>query len=223
MISPSPLRAAIFVALAPIALYGCTTSGSDFSDPEMAFTALPATAPVPQFKPGQADSQSTTEAVLSPAAIAEASVTAVASAVSYAATAVPHALARKAFSGNARERECLMRAMYFESNRSSRDGMLAVGTVVMNRVASGQYGSSVCDVVGQPRQFAPGIMSRRMQGNTGDLAALSEDILAGKRHPAVKKAMHFHQAGLKFSYPNMHYVLTAGGNSFYEKRSRRRG
>ncbi len=224
MISCPPLRAATFAALAPIALYGCTTSGSDFSDPEMAYIALPGTAPVPQFKPEQPDGQSAaTAAVLSPVAIAEASVTAVASAVSYAATAVPHAFAGKGFSGSARERECLMRAMYFESNRSSRDGMLAVGTIVMNRVASGQYGSSVCDVVGQPRQFAPGIMSRRMQGNTGDLAALSEDILAGKRHPAVKKAMHFHQAGLKFSYPNMHYVLTAGGNSFYEKRSRRRG
>ncbi|MDD9332228.1 MAG: cell wall hydrolase, partial [Bartonella sp.] len=32
------------------------------------------------------------------------------------------------------ERQCLMRAMYFESNRSSREGMIAVGTVVMNRV-----------------------------------------------------------------------------------------
>ena len=27
-------------------------------------------------------------------------------------------------------KECLMRAMYFESNRSSEEGMLAVGTVV---------------------------------------------------------------------------------------------
>src|SRR5215831_15830353 len=33
------------------------------------------------------------------------------------------------------ERTCLIRAMYFESNRSSRDGLMAVGTVVMNRVA----------------------------------------------------------------------------------------
>ncbi|MDO5370877.1 MAG: cell wall hydrolase [Paracoccus sp. (in: a-proteobacteria)] len=31
------------------------------------------------------------------------------------------------------------RAMYFKSTRSSRDGMVAVGSVVMNRVASGQH------------------------------------------------------------------------------------
>ncbi len=55
------------------------------------------------------------------------------------------------------------------------------------------------------------------------LAALADAILSGKRHPKVGKAMHFHQAGLKFHYGNMHYVLNAGGNSFYEKRSRRRG
>ncbi len=34
--------------------------------------------------------------------------------------------------------ECMERAMYFESNRSSRDGLIAVGSVVMNRVAAGK-------------------------------------------------------------------------------------
>ncbi|MEO8686017.1 MAG: cell wall hydrolase, partial [Devosia sp.] len=42
------------------------------------------------------------------------------------------------------EKECLMRAMYFESNRSSSEGMLAVGTVVMNRLHDGRYPRSVC-------------------------------------------------------------------------------
>ena len=28
----------------------------------------------------------------------------------------------------------------------------------------------------------------------------------------------FHQAGLTFPYSNMHYVLEAGGNAFYERR-----
>jgi hypothetical protein len=39
-----------------------------------------------------------------------------------------------AYSGN--ERDCLARAMFFESNRSSREGLIAVGTVVINRVKS---------------------------------------------------------------------------------------
>jgi hypothetical protein len=58
------------------------------------------------------------------------------------------------------ERTCLIRAMYFESNRSSRDGLMAVGTVVMNRVASPLYPNTICGVVGQPGQFAAGVLTR---------------------------------------------------------------
>ena len=46
-------------------------------------------------------------------------------------------------------------------------------------------------------------------------------VLAGERHPLVERARFFHTAGYNFPYRNMHYVLTAGGNSFYEKRDRR--
>ncbi len=127
------------------------------------------------------------------------------------------------FAHTMRDRECLMRAMYFESNRSSRDGQLAVGTVVMHRINSGIYPNTVCGVVGQPRQFAPGVMTRNMQGDTTDLAALADSILGGARHPKIfERVMFFHTAGLKFPYKNMHYVLVAGGNTFYEKINRRR-
>jgi spore germination cell wall hydrolase CwlJ-like protein len=124
-------------------------------------------------------------------------------------------------SSGGRERQCLARAMYFESNRSSADGMLAVGTVVMNRVQSGQYPGSVCGVVGQKNQFAPGVLSKPM--NEGHSRALAEQVadavLRGKRHRGVgDRAMFFHTAGHRFPYRNMHYVYVAGGNAFYEKR-----
>ena len=128
-----------------------------------------------------------------------------------------------AVNGGKGARECLMRAMYFESNRSSRDGQLAVGTVVMHRVAHGAWGKNVCGVVGAKKQFAPGVMTRKMQGDTSDLAALADAILKGKRHPKLaKNVMFFHVAGMKFPYKNMRYVLVAGGNTFYYK-ARRRG
>lgn len=121
------------------------------------------------------------------------------------------------------ERECLARAMFFESNRSSRDGLVAVGTVVMNRVNSEQYPDTICGVVGQKNQFAPGVLSRKMNSKAlPDVMAAADAVLAGERHPAVHTAKFFHTAGLKFPYNNMHYVLEAGGNAFYEKRSRAR-
>lgn len=116
------------------------------------------------------------------------------------------------------EKECLMRAMYFESNRSSSDGMLAVGTVVMNRVYDARYPKSVCGVVGQKNQFAQGVLTKKMTDSGAVLAAqMADQVLRGARHPGVRNAQHFHTAGLRFPYNNMHYVLEAGGNEFYEK------
>lgn len=116
-------------------------------------------------------------------------------------------------------KECLMRAMYFESNRSSMEGMVAVGTVVMNRLNDPRYPKSVCAVVGQKNQFAQGVLTKKMTDSGAVLAAqAAEQVLSGMRHPGVRNAQHFHTAGLRFPYNNMHYVLEAGGNEFYEKR-----
>lgn len=124
----------------------------------------------------------------------------------------------------AKDKECLARAMFFESNRSSRDGLVAVGSVVMNRLKSGEYGETVCGVVGQKGQFAPGVLSRPMNSKAlPDVQAAADAVLKGERHPKVKpEVMFFHTAGLKFPYKNMHYTTVAGGNAFYEKRSRRK-
>jgi spore germination cell wall hydrolase CwlJ-like protein len=118
------------------------------------------------------------------------------------------------------EKECMMRAMYFESNRSSPEGMLAVGTVVMNRYHDPRYPKTVCGVVGQKNQFAQGVLSRPMTDSGAVLASqVADQVLTGARHPGVQNAQHFHTAGLRFPYNNMFYVLEAGGNEFYEKRT----
>lgn len=109
--------------------------------------------------------------------------------------------------------------MYFESNRSSRDGMVAVGSVVMNRVESPQFPDTVCAVVKQRGQFAPGVMTRRMNLKTAPaIPEAARSVLDGERHPLIGNATFFHTAGHRFPYDNMHYVLVTGGNAFYEKR-----
>jgi spore germination cell wall hydrolase CwlJ-like protein len=120
------------------------------------------------------------------------------------------------------EKECLIRAMYFESNRSSDEGLLALGSVVMNRVKSGFYPGTICGVVGQKGQFDVGVLDKPLNPHEKErVEKVAEDILAGKRHPKIDKAMYFHLAGLHFQYGNMHYVLVAGGNAFYERTGRR--
>jgi len=130
-------------------------------------------------------------------------------------------LTKVTFNYTAKDRDCLKRAMYFESEHSDRDGYMAVGTVVMNRLTSGAYPDSICGVVAQERQFAPGVMTREVEPMAEiELTDAADAILRGERHPGVKDAMFFHTDGLKFPYLNMHYVAIAGGNAFYEKRGR---
>ena len=120
------------------------------------------------------------------------------------------------------ERDCLGRAMYFESNRSDEGGLIAVGTVVMNRLEAAIFPGGICAVVGQPGQFAPGVLTKPMQErDLQKVAEAADAVLAGERHPKVGKAMYFHTAGHHFPYKNMHYVAVAGGNAFYEKRDTR--
>lgn len=160
---------------------------------------------------------------LSPAETAATSAVA-APAAKEPARARKHAVALA--KADPREKECLVRAMYFESNRSSESGLLGVGTVVMNRVESAKYPETICGVVGAPRQFATGVLTRPMTDKVlPNVQAIAEDILNGRRNEAVGAAKHFHMAGLRFGYNNMHYVTVAGGNAFYvrgERPERRR-
>ncbi|ODR98230.1 hypothetical protein AUC69_10020 [Methyloceanibacter superfactus] len=126
-----------------------------------------------------------------------------------------------AMAGSSPERTCLVRAMYFESNRSSQDGLMAVGTVVMNRVSSPRFPNTICGVVSQHRQFAPGVMTRPLDPKQLPPAQRAADaILAGERYAPIGKAMHFHMASFKNPYP-ARYVAVAGGNAFYLKVGRR--
>jgi len=121
---------------------------------------------------------------------------------------------------NSAERNCLIRAMYFESNRSSRDGLMAVGTVVMNRVASPLYPKTICGVVGEPHQFAPGVLTRALNKKESPLVEQAADaVLKGERYAPVGDATHFHVASLRIPY-RVHYVALAGGNAFYKKEGR---
>ncbi|RUU80713.1 cell wall hydrolase [Mesorhizobium sp. M7A.F.Ca.MR.362.00.0.0] len=133
----------------------------------------------------------------------------------------PGFLSSRAYSHTPKDKECLERAMFFESNRSSRDGMIAVGTVVMNRLRSGNHGSTICEVVGERGQFAPGVMTRPMNSRAmPDVEEAADAVLKGERKSKLKNTMFFHTAGLRFPYKNMHYTMVAGGNAFYEKRGR---
>lgn len=89
----------------------------------------------------------------------------------------------------------------------------------MNRVESDAFPNSICDVVSQKNQFAPGVMTKEMNSSSAPFArAAAQAVYAGERHPDIGGARFFHAAWYQASYNNMHYVLTTGGNAFYERR-----
>ncbi|MER8960658.1 cell wall hydrolase [Mesorhizobium sp. M0701] len=159
--------------------------------------------------------------VISPLFLAACSQTASHGMSSLTDAITPNFLSSRSYNSTPKEKECLERAMFFESNRSSRDGMIAVGTVVMNRLRSGNHGNTICQVVGERGQFAPGVMTRPMNSKAmPDVEEAAEAVLKGERKAKLKNTMYFHTAGLRFPYRNMHYTMVAGGNAFYEKRGR---
>jgi hypothetical protein len=50
--------------------------------------------------------------------------------------------------------ECLASAVYYESRGEPLEGQLAVAEVILNRVRSGRFRATICDVVTQPSQFS---------------------------------------------------------------------
>ncbi|TQV80867.1 cell wall hydrolase [Denitrobaculum tricleocarpae] len=54
-----------------------------------------------------------------------------------------------------KEERCLALAMYWEAKAEGADGMIAVGAVVLNRVAHSEFPGSVCGVVTQGGETPP--------------------------------------------------------------------
>ena len=102
-----------------------------------------------------------------------------------------------------RDHACLSEAIYYEARSEELDGQVAVGQVVMNRVASEFYPNEVCSVVYQGArrvtgcQFSftcDGSMGRKPRGEAWERAkAVADYVLMGEasdRHVGV--STHYH-------------------------------
>jgi spore germination cell wall hydrolase CwlJ-like protein len=51
------------------------------------------------------------------------------------------------------ELECMAKVVHHEAGNQSRRGQLAVAQIIMNRIESGRFASTICGVANQPGQF----------------------------------------------------------------------
>jgi spore germination cell wall hydrolase CwlJ-like protein len=117
------------------------------------------------------------------------------------------------------EELCLAQAMYFESGFEPRDGIEAVAAVVLNRVRSGVYPSTVCGVVYQPAQFSWTVdMGKWAQIPPRKFRELAKTFL---RTPDILvnahwRVTHFHHEDMMPAWASqLHYVGTYGHHRFY--------
>lgn len=104
-------------------------------------------------------------------------------------------------------------AALLECEAGGYDGMLAVATVVMNRVASPSYPNSLNGVIYQSGQFAPtwnGALKRALErGPSSTAYSVAQASLGGARHSAVINCYSFRSASTGVSGINV------GGNVFF--------
>jgi Cell Wall Hydrolase len=102
-----------------------------------------------------------------------------------------------------REQKCLAEAIYFESRSEPEAGQAAVAQVVLNRVKSGLYPTSICGVVYQNRhkykacQFTFACEGRSLaiteQGPWTSAQRIARAVLEGSRYnSAVGTSTHYH-------------------------------
>jgi hypothetical protein len=106
---------------------------------------------------------------------------------------------------NARQMRCLAEAIYFESRSEPEEGQAAVAQVVLNRVRSGIYPTTVCGVVYQDRNrpfacqfsFACEGKSLRIEepGPWATATRIAGEVVSGRNYnPAVAEAVNYHAA-----------------------------
>ena len=104
---------------------------------------------------------------------------------------------------SARQMRCLAEAIYFESRSEPEEGQAAVAQVVLNRVRSGIYPTTVCGVVYQDRNrpfacqftFACEGKSLRIEepGPWAVATRIAQDVVSGANYdPKVDVAVNYH-------------------------------
>lgn len=100
-----------------------------------------------------------------------------------------------------------------EAGTRNYDALLAVATVIMNRMESSRYPNTLKGVVYQSGQFSPtwnGQLDKVLEKGAASLCyQTARDALAGARYDAVRNCYQFRAVGTS------HQGITVGGNVFF--------
>ena len=108
----------------------------------------------------------------------------------------------------------LSHIIYAESGNQPMLGKIAVGNVVMNRVASPLFPNNIYDVLFQRNQFSPAISGSIYRDPNADSVIAAKLVMDGA--VALENVLFFNRAGLNsYASRNRPYVATIGAHAFY--------
>ena len=111
----------------------------------------------------------------------------------------------------------LSRVIFAESGNQSLEGKMAVGNVVMNRVASPIYPNTVKEVLAQKNQFSTyksGALANRTPNESSIIAA--KLVLDGGEVEQCKGALYFDSNARSWAARNKECIAVIGGHKFYK-------
>jgi spore germination cell wall hydrolase CwlJ-like protein len=123
----------------------------------------------------------------------------------------------------AKDRECLLKNIFYESGSEPLSGKIAVAQVTFNRLADGRWGKTLCQVVYAKSQFSWTIDHKKRNARLDD-STLEESIRAlnqylyGKRITGLERGTHFHATWIhkKPSWTTVKpELITIGQHTFY--------
>lgn len=113
---------------------------------------------------------------------------------------------------------CLAKVIYYEARGEPRKGKLAVAKVTLNRLNSGKFADTVCDVVYQPGQYSWVKKPQKIR----DLKAWSESVELAKYAISTGvaelqhfPALYFHNVQVKPAWRKRRVVARIGRHIFY--------
>ncbi len=92
--------------------------------------------------------------------------------------------------------ECMAKVVMHEAGSEPRDGKVAVAQTLVNRLAAGRFGGSICQVANQPGQFFNTAAYRPDRDGEGwtDAVAVARAVLSGAEDVVAPGAMFFRAA-----------------------------
>jgi N-acetylmuramoyl-L-alanine amidase len=113
---------------------------------------------------------------------------------------------------------CLSLALYHEARSEPLEGQLLVAEVVMNRVKSKDFPTTICEVVYQPGQFSWSDKQLTIKEEKVflDAVTLAGEVYWGQVELPGTKALFFHSGPRKGFFNTRKKVGKYGEHTFYE-------